>query len=130
MQLRTILAATDESPDGRHAVHMARRLAASAGASLSVLRVLPVSGEAGKAAGRFVSNRTPERVASPDLEQFLQWLGPDALNGSLGVELVLAYGVPGVEISRLAEERGADLVVLGRRARSPTHRLLLGETAD
>src|SRR5439155_21147300 len=42
----------------------------------------------------------------------------------------VGFGVPGVEISRLADERGADLVLLGRRARSPTHRLLLGETAD
>jgi nucleotide-binding universal stress UspA family protein len=39
-------------------------------------------------------------------------------------------GLPGIEIPRFAERRGAGLLVLGRKPRSPTQRLFEGDTAD
>ncbi|MEZ4588612.1 MAG: universal stress protein [Gemmatimonadales bacterium] len=39
-------------------------------------------------------------------------------------------GLPGIEITRMAHEIRADLVVLGRRPRAPDRPLVLGETAD
>jgi nucleotide-binding universal stress UspA family protein len=46
------------------------------------------------------------------------------------VQLGLAFGIPGIEICRYAEQNQADLVVLGRKPHSPMMRLLLGDTAD
>lgn len=39
-------------------------------------------------------------------------------------------GRPSVEIGRIAEERGADLVIVGKRGRNPVADLLLGSTAE
>jgi nucleotide-binding universal stress UspA family protein len=46
------------------------------------------------------------------------------------VELGIAFGVPGIEICRFAEQRSADLLVLGRKHRTAVARLLVGDTAD
>jgi nucleotide-binding universal stress UspA family protein len=66
-----------------------------------------------------------------ELERFKSWLGPELTEApGLRPEVVVAFGVAGIEIGRLAGLRRASLVVLGRRRRAPDHRLLLGETAD
>jgi nucleotide-binding universal stress UspA family protein len=63
--------------------------------------------------------------------RFRAWLGPDADAGpGERTEIAVGFGVPGIEIGRVASVRGADLIVLGRRSRDPHHRLTLGETAD
>jgi nucleotide-binding universal stress UspA family protein len=46
------------------------------------------------------------------------------------VETAGVHGLPQVEIGRFAEQRHADLIVLGRKPRSRTARLFLGDTAD
>lgn len=46
------------------------------------------------------------------------------------VEVAAIHGLPQVEIGRLAEDRKADLIVLGRKPRSRTTRMFLGDTAD
>jgi nucleotide-binding universal stress UspA family protein len=65
------------------------------------------------------------------LDEFRSWLGAELVgqNGS-SAEVAVAFGIPGIEICRMADLRSAGLVVLGRRPRAPDHRLLLGETAD
>lgn len=127
----SILIAADESAGGRHAVRIARSLAAQAGGRLTVVKVQAVRGHGnGMPAGRFVSSRNAEPPGA-DLAHFQTWLGADAGNGLIEPpEVVVAFGVPGIEITRLAAQRSADLIVLGRRPRSREHRLLLGETAD
>ena len=133
MIFQQILVATDESADGRHAVKATRGLAMSNHAQVTILKVLSVPSVGGVPAGRWISSTT----AGPgghhaELEHFRLWLGLEAENGSAAVppEVAVAFGIPGIEIGRFAALRKADLVVLGRRNRTPDHRLLLGETAD
>lgn len=67
-------------------------------------------------------------------------LAQDRLARSLGAELAQAVapvpqiiavpGNPGVEVARFAELQAVDLVVLGRKTRSPMTRILVGDTAD
>jgi nucleotide-binding universal stress UspA family protein len=66
------------------------------------------------------------------LERLERWLEADLQSAPPGtrVELGIAFGVPSIEICRFAEQRKADLLVLGRKQRSPMARLLLGDTAD
>ncbi len=116
LRLRHVVAATDESGAGRQAVWAARAVAARAGARVTVLRVVPLD----------------DRGASSALEQLRRWVESDLppAENEPPMEFALAYGLPGIEITRFAEQVDADLLVLGRTPRSRMARLLLGDTAD
>ena len=130
MRLRHILAATDESEAGRRAVRAAVDLASRASARVTVLRVL-----ATEASGRLVSagSSVPEnRPGDAACSHLHRWLEAGVLTPReiSAVELAIAAGIPGVEICRVAELAGVDLIVLGRKRHSPMMRMLLGDTAD
>ncbi len=117
MEIQEVVAALDESEVGRRAAITAARIAAHAGARLIILRVMPA----------------PEPAPSGRLQDALKrsvW--PSLLHEPhpASTEFAVAYGLPGIEISRFAEERRAGLLVLGRNTRSQFRRLLLGDTAD
>jgi nucleotide-binding universal stress UspA family protein len=116
MDLKHIVAATDESDAGRQAIWTARALAAQAGARVTVLRVVPLD-----------DCQTPLA-----LEHLQRWVESDLppLEAAPAMSYALAHGLPGIEIARFAEQAHADLVVLGRKPRSRLARLLLGDTAD
>jgi len=116
MCLGHVMAATDESDAGRQAVTAALRIASRAGARATILRVLPFDGTGAHGA----------------VEPLRRWVESDhpPLDPEPPIEYVVAQGVPGVEIARIAEQMRADLLVLGRKQRSQAMRLLLGDTAD
>ncbi len=119
MQLKRLVAATDDSEEGRTAMRVAALLALQGGAELTVLTV------AEQVAGGGMWQKSLEhlrQVVSRELGSLAE--RPAALN------LAASVGVPGIEICRYAETNGADLIVIGRKPRSPTQRLLLGDTAD
>jgi len=131
-----ILVAADESPEGRHAVSIARTLAGVAGSGLTILRTVELPHAGIVPSGRIESTTDgrspPPADRHPDLTRFVDWLGPD-IGRAIGpmVEVAVAFGVPGIEIGRMAELRGVDLVIIGRRppiALDQPH--LLGDTAD
>jgi nucleotide-binding universal stress UspA family protein len=116
MQLTHIVAATDESDAGRQAVWTALELAAESGARVTLMRVVPFD-RAG---------------TSPMLECLQRWVESDLppLDPLPPIHYAVAAGIPGIEIGRFAERVQADLLVLGRKPRSPLERLLVGDTAD
>jgi nucleotide-binding universal stress UspA family protein len=120
--------ATDESEPGRSAVRAGLDLAARASARLTVMRVVPV--DAMPLFGAVVGGLEPDGAGTA-LERLQQWLATELAAGpAIPVELGIAFGVPGIEICRFAEQRGADLLMLGRKHRSAVARLLVGDTAD
>lgn len=127
MELRHVVAATDQSEAGHHAVLVAARLADHAGARLTVLSVRPVS-PAGAVAERAVSD--PEHQTL--LRDLAQRLEADLRRHAPGVatSFTVLTGVPGIEIPRYAEEHAGDLLVLGRKHRTQRQRMFLGDTAD
>ena len=130
MRLRRILAATDESDAGRQAVRTAVDLAARASARITILRVM--ANEATRHLVRAGSGNCESRDDETAVRYLQQWLQADVLSPKeMGlVELATAVGIPGIEICRVAEDLGVDLVVLGRKRHSRMMRLLLGDTAD
>ena len=132
MDLRHILAATDESDAGREAVRVANNLRGRASARVTVLRVMAAE------ATRQLVGTTPgighndAARDEPALRHLRRWLEGDVLSPSAiqEVELATAAGVPGIEICRFAERVQADLLVLGRKRHSRLMRLLLGDTGD
>lgn len=124
-----ILAATDESVEGRHAVTVAQAIAERVGAPWTVFTV--TSPHSKGPAGQLVSSIDPgPGDAVPEFQRFKSWLGQPRPGTTNHPEVALAFGIPGIEISRLARLREADLIVLGRRDRAPDRRLLLGDTSD
>src|SRR6187397_2025709 len=117
MDLRHILAATDESDAGREAVRVAHNLRSRASARVTVLRVM--AAEATRQLVGTASGVGPDDDArdEPALRHLHRWLEADVLLPSAiqDVELATAAGVPGIEICRFAERVQADLLVLGRK---------------
>lgn len=131
MNLHHILAAADESQAGRQAVRSAIDLARRADARVTVVRSVPVMAMAVAATTTGGYDFAGAEIESPAIEDLRQWIGSDlrAQSQPPPVELAIASGIPGIEIRRLAEQREADLVVLGRKRRSQLARLILGDTA-
>lgn len=118
MRVRHILAAADESEEGRAAIVAAAALGGGTGARVSVLTVIPPA-EDDLGVGRALDGlRGIVRSA------ILHVPHPPKVDSVVGV------GLPGIEIGRFAETARADLVVIGRKRRSPRQRMLIGDTAD
>lgn len=131
MKVDHILAAADESEAGRQAVRTAIDLAGRAHARVTVLRAVPVGAMAVAATTTGGYDFAGPEMESPGIEELRQWIGSGLRTQSdpPTVELAIASGIPGLEIRRLADQREADLVVLGRKRRSQLARLMLGDTA-
>lgn len=116
LQIGHVMAATDESDAGRQAVSTALGIASRVRARATIARVLPFDGNARRGG----------------LEQLQRWVESDfpELEPRPATQYAISHGVPGVEISRIAERLRADLLVLGRKPRTQAMRLLLGDTAD
>lgn len=131
MQLEHIVVAVDDSDVGRHALTEAIELAARVGARVTAMtaiaaRPLPQPAAALSAARAARQHALPPALA--DLEARVRAARP--AHHGVAVATDVAYGIPGIEICRFAEERGADLLVIGRKRRSQAERLLIGDTAD
>jgi nucleotide-binding universal stress UspA family protein len=131
MNLRHIMAATDDSDAGRQAVRSALAIAARSGARVTVMQAVPASPAVLARASELGAGgqSLPEPWALERLQQRVE----GSLNGSakeVPIEYAEAVGIPGIEICRYAEQHQIDLLVLGRKRRSQMARLLLGDTAD
>lgn len=130
MQLDRIVIATDESEQGRQAVRVGRELARRTRPRTFIMRVLPRRPQVEPVAGP--DDPTFEQRDASESARLRRWLGGDlaAAEREGEIELAVAAGVPSIEITRYAENHGADLLVLGRKVRSQAARLLVGDTAD
>lgn len=104
-----IVYATDFSAEAAHAAPYAVSLAEEYGAKISVVHVLPP---------KLQTQNNRERLTNFSKHE-LERLVPRNAQAWCKPELVLEYGCGGEAIVELAEERAADLIVLGTR-RSPT----------
>jgi nucleotide-binding universal stress UspA family protein len=119
MPFKHLLVAIDDSPASRNAARFAAYLAGFLGDELTVLNVLP--------AGPGVS---PGSDGGSDGVHAMLGREIFATHPSLAIEAAAVRGVPQVEIPRFAEQIKASLIVLGRKPRSRTTRLMLGDTSD
>jgi nucleotide-binding universal stress UspA family protein len=118
MHVRRVLAAVDLSASTPKAVLAAAELAAVAKAELIVLTILRdpwelVGPEEVEGYRRARTGSPATLAATRAAERLQQVAGPAALSAP-SVSYRTAFGLPGVEIPRHAEEAGADVLVLGR----------------
>ena len=102
LRLRTVLAATDLEPSSDSAVESAIRLADAAGAKLHMAYVAPDQ------SGRSASRGNPE--AESAMTAFRERIGWSGKNRQIHI----TSGDPAPTISRLSDEIGADVIVIGR----------------
>ena len=123
-----ILVATDGTPVSQGALRLAMDLARAGSAEVDVLLVAE-SAVAREPVIRFDADE-PDRAAAwsepvrARLHRQLAALGPDT---AAWVKLI-GFGSPGSSIARVAEERGASLILLGLRRGDGSREPLRGET--
>lgn len=129
--ITTLLAATDFSATAGHAEERAALLAAEHGACLTLLHNL-----SGLALKR-LHDRLLHGYASTEAQlkahyqDALQRLAEDlAGRWQIKVTPLLTVGQPHREISRAAQEIGADMVILGAMGEHPAREFFLGATAE
>lgn len=125
MEFRHFVVAVDETDAGRSAVRTGLDLAKRAGGRLTIMTVTPAASHVRVAHGGGAGDKAI-------LEHMGHWLEHDLALAAPGLEVELgcAHGIPSVEICRFAENRRADLLILGRKHRTAAARLLVGDTAD
>jgi nucleotide-binding universal stress UspA family protein len=151
MAFRHVLVPTDLSEPGNHAVRYAVEEAALHRARVTLLHVLPadattdvyyVSGASGSgphagldpvAGGRLGASMAsqPTVVRDDDSEGALTQLRDlvaQTFPGTADVEV--AVGHPAETIVRIAQERGADLIVMSTHGRTGLQHVLLGSVAE
>jgi hypothetical protein len=120
--VESILVALDTSRVSQSAFRQALALSASMRAKLVVVSVTP----------KYEGNMSRLEIVDANKqlsEPFLKSIGEAASYAAslgLAVRTVHRTGEPGDEIIRVAEEEGADLIVLGNTKRSKVEQLLLG----
>jgi len=118
MHIRRVLAAVDLSAPTPKAVLAAAELAAVAKAELIVLTILrdpwELVGPEEVEGYRRARTGSPAALAATRASERLQQVAGPAALPAASVSYQTAFGLPGIEIPRHAEEAGADVLVLGR----------------
>jgi len=117
MDLSKLVVAVDDSAAGRSAARFAAYLAGFLGGELTVLSVCP-NGTAHQRGGECAE------AVHQMMEQVF------VAHPALAIDVAAVHGIPQVEIPRFAEGKKAGLIILGRKPRSRTTRLILGDTTD
>ena len=124
--MKKILVAVDGSPQSLHAARLARDLARSTGARLTLVYSAPLVMLPGELPLKMAWD-----VIKADAERGNQLLAAaaDAL-AEPGLEAIGLEGPPAERIAELAEKEDYDMVVVGSRGRNAVARVLLGSVAD
>ena len=122
--MKTIVLGYDDSPEAGRAARRTAEIAKALGARVVVTSVAPILLPAGRGIGPYDPVDPPERhrALAGDAAAVLseQWVEAEAL---------IALGDPGDAIVKVADEHGADLIVLGM-THHPHLARLLGSVSD
>lgn len=132
---KRIVCAIDFSDCSMHALEYAMSLAQEADAHLTIMHVIELPPDIPREVHETVlagprSLREYIALAEEDRRARLNDAIPESVRTYSTVDTVLATGKPYREILRVAEERQADLLVVGIHGRGAVDRLLFGSTAQ
>ena len=117
-----IVVGTDGSETAREAVRQATRLAATVGARIELVSAYePVPGSGSE--GWSVSPRD-------EVERALREMAEEIATAGVEVTTYARQGDPAAALLDVAEERGADLIVVGNKGMTGADRFLLGSVPN
>ena len=118
--IKTILAPTDFSDCGNAAAAYAVRLAAQVHGSVVLVHILGARRRDDERAAAFRDEALAE----------LHQLAEQIARPEVAIRCRATYGLPAGDIPQLAEEEGADLIVVGTHGRSGLWHLFLGSVTE
>jgi nucleotide-binding universal stress UspA family protein len=128
--IRTVLVPLDGSETGERALPWAKAVAGST-AQIVLMEVTPLASTVRSIGGQVIG--TAETIQEGYRQMAERQLG-DAVEKWFGkddkVSTVIAIGDPGEQILAVAEERGADLIVMSSHGRGAIGRFVSGSVAD
>jgi nucleotide-binding universal stress UspA family protein len=132
---RRIVCGIDFSDCSMHALNYAISLAQEADASLTVVHAIELPPDVPREVheNMIAGPRSLHEYiayAEEDARARLQEAVPESVRAYCAVEAVVPTGKPYREILRVADERKADLLVIGVHGRGAVDRLLFGSTAQ
>jgi len=123
----TVLLATDGSDTADRATERAIDLAATYGADLHAIYVIETRTAYDNA---IVDPEEVEANLRSEGREILDGVADRAAEAGVDAETAIEEGVPADTVEAYADERSADVIVLGRRGRSGLRRALLGSTTN
>jgi nucleotide-binding universal stress UspA family protein len=130
MEIKKILFATDFSEGSSYALPYAVDMAKQYGAMLYLIHVIY---DVAKTAGWYVPHASIDEIYADmkkAAEAELAKTFTDDMRGLKDIERLVLTGIPHEEITRFAEEKRIDLIVLGTHGRRGIDRMLFGSTAE
>jgi nucleotide-binding universal stress UspA family protein len=122
-----VLIALDGSPMSEQGVDYVVEHFGASLEEVSLVGVLPIE----RAEGAAMSEGSPRKnLLEEEIERYLSTAGSTLQKAGIANRSVVRFGEPAREILDLARETHCDLIVLGRRGRGKTAKLLLGSVSD
>lgn len=128
-EIRTIVCPVDFSPGSEGATEYAISLAQKLGATVHLLHVYPLGTFVGPDGGLVITPQMITQLSEQSLAALRKLAAPYEQAGRT-VEVHVRDGAPAEEAVRFAEEKGADLLVVGTHGRTGLSRMLLGSVAE
>jgi universal stress protein A len=130
-----ILTATDFSDHGNAAVEAAFALCHDAATTVFITHIVDAPPTPNPLYAHYYPSKLWDRdaliQAEAEARKELGKLIPEQVaNSGIAVELVLGHGQPVPEILRIAEEKQADIIVIGTHGRTGLTSLILGSVVD
>jgi nucleotide-binding universal stress UspA family protein len=132
MMFKSIVVGTDGSDTATQAVHSAVDLARAVGAKLEIVSAYEPVSEARLKQERKEAPEDLQWAISPreDVDATLDAAASLAREAGLEVDVYARQGDPADAVLDVAEERGADLVIVGNKGMTGAKRFLLGSVPN
>ncbi len=130
IEIRRILCPVDFSETSKRAFEWALALAAQLGAELEVIHVFQLPAYALPEGGLEISADLEAELSNRLEQQLDEFVKQPAAPSVKEVTTALCEGIPYVEITRVAKEHNADLIVIGTHGRTGLAHFLIGSVAE